>query len=66
MMTSLYINTPIKEFGSTKSYERISTDERSIVNTHSIGITAKCAVDIKENQGKPYVIFVTETSKTTL
>ena len=29
---------------------RISTDERSIVNTHSIDITAKFAVRIKEKQ----------------
>ena len=32
-----------------KTYEQISTDERSIVNTHSIDITAKFAVNIKEN-----------------
>ena len=38
--------------GSTKTYERISTDERSIVNTHSIDITAKFAVSIKENQDR--------------
>ena len=47
-----YINTPIQELGSTKTYERISTDERSIVNTHSIDITDKFAVGIKENQDK--------------
>ena len=50
-MTSLY-NVLIQELGSTKTYERISTDERSIVNTHSIDITAKFAVGIKENQDK--------------
>ena len=43
-----YINTLIQELGSAKTYERISTDERSIVNTHSIDITAKFAVSIKE------------------
>ena len=37
---------------STKTYERISTDERSIVNTHSIDITAKFAVSIKEKQDR--------------
>ena len=45
-------NTLIQELGSTKTYERIFTDERSIVNTHSIDITAKFAVGIKENQDK--------------
>ena len=40
----------IQELGSTKTYERISTEERSIVNTHSIDITAKFAVSIKEKQ----------------
>ena len=29
---------------STKTYERISTDKRSIVYTHSIDFTAKFAV----------------------
>ena len=47
-----YINTLIQELGSTKTYERISTDERSIVNTHSIDITAKFAVSIKVKQDK--------------
>ena len=45
-----YINTLKQELGSTKTYERISTDERSIVNTHSIDITAKFAVSIKESK----------------
>ena len=39
-------------FGSTKTYERISTDERSIVNLHSVDIIAKFAVGIKENQDR--------------
>ena len=47
-----YINTLIQELGSTKTYERISTDDRSIVNTHSIDITAKFAVSIKEKQDR--------------
>ena len=42
-----YINTLKQELGSTKTYERISTDERCIINTHSIDITA---VNIKEKQ----------------
>ena len=37
---------------STKTYERISTDERSIVNTYSIDNTAKFAVCIKEKQDR--------------
>ena len=44
--------TIIQELGSTKTYERISTDERSIVNTHSIDITAQFAVSIKEKQDR--------------
>ena len=44
----VYINTLIQELGSIKTYERISTNERSIVNTHSIDNTAKFAVGIKE------------------
>ena len=47
-----YINTLKQELGSTKTNERISTDERSIVNTHSIDITAKFAVSIKEKQDR--------------
>ena len=47
-----YINTLIQELGSTKTYERISTDKRSIVNTHSIDITAMFAVSIKEKQDR--------------
>ena len=47
-----YINTLKQELGSTKTYERSSTDERSVVNTHSIDITAKFAVSIKEKQNR--------------
>ena len=52
-----YINTLIQELGSTKSYERISTDERSIVNTDSIDITAKFAVSIKEKQDRLPMLY---------
>ena len=41
-----YISYLIQELGSTKTYEWISTDEISIVNTHSIDIIAKFAVSI--------------------
>ena len=47
-----YINTLIQELGSTKTYERISTDEISIVNTLSIDITAKFVVSVKEEQDR--------------
>ena len=45
-----YINTLIQEFGSSKTYERNSTDERPLVDPHSIDITAKFAVSIKKNK----------------
>ena len=51
------INTLIQELGSTKTYERMSTDERSIVNTHSIDITTKFAVSIKEKQDRLPSLF---------
>ena len=41
-------NSLIQELGSKKTYKRISTDERSNVNTHSIDI----AVSIKEKQDR--------------
>ena len=50
LLCDYYINTLEQELGSTKTYERISTGERSIVNTHSIDITAKFAVSIKEKR----------------
>ena len=52
MTTLLYQYSKKKELGSTKTYERISTDERSIGNTHSIDITTKFAVSIKEKQDR--------------
>ena len=52
-----YINTLIQELDSTKIYERISADERSIVNTHSIDITAKFAAGIKENEDKRPTLY---------
>ena len=52
-----YINTLIQELGSTKTYKRISADERSIVNTHSIDITAKFAMKIKEKQDRHPTLY---------
>ena len=40
----------IQEPGSTKTYERTSTDEKSIVDNHCYHITTKFAVGIKEKQ----------------
>ena len=47
-----YTNTLIQELGSTKTYERVSTGKRSVVNTHSTDITAKFAVSSKEKQDR--------------
>ena len=52
MCDDFCFNTLIQELDSTKIYERISTAERAIVNTHSIDIIAKFAVGIKENQDR--------------
>ena len=49
----------MKELGSTKTYERISTDKRSIDNTQPIDITAKFAVGIKKPRQTSYVILDT-------
>ena len=55
-----YINTLVQELSSTNIYERIATDERSVVDSQCINVTAKFAVGIKENQEKTaYVILVT-------
>ena len=45
-----YIKTLIQELGSTKTYKRISTDERSIVNGHSIKVATKFAVNIEKKK----------------
>ena len=59
-----YISTLIETLGSTKTYERISTDERSVVNTHSINIIAKSAVSIKEKQdGLPTLYWLPKLHK---
>ena len=40
----------MQELGSTKTYERTSSDEKYVVNSHRCHIAAKFAVGIKENQ----------------
>ena len=47
-----YINTLIQELGSTKTYERTSADEKSIVDNHCCHITTKFTVRISKNQEK--------------
>ena len=44
------INTLIQELGSTTTYKRTSSGEKSIVDNHCYHITTKFAVGIKENQ----------------
>ena len=45
-----YVNTLIQELGSTKTYEHICSDEKSVVNSNCCHITTKFAVGIKGNQ----------------
>ena len=52
MTTSLYQYSNTRTWYSTKTYKQISTDETSIVNAHSIEITAKFALSIKEKQDR--------------
>ena len=52
-----YINTLIQELGSTKTYERTSTDEKSIVDNHCCHITTTFAVGISENQEKLSTLY---------
>ena len=42
----------IQELGSTKTYERNSSDEKYVVNSHCCHTTAKFAVGIKEHKEK--------------
>ena len=52
-----YFNILIQELGSTKKYERPSTDEKSIVDNHCGHITAKFAVGSSENQEKLATLY---------
>ena len=47
-----YINTLKQELNGTKAYEETSTDEKSVVYSHSNEIPNKFAVDVKEHQGR--------------
>ena len=47
-----YINTLKQELTGTKAYEETSTDEKSVVNSHSNNLPYKFAVNVKESQDK--------------
>ena len=47
-----YINTLKQELKGTKAYEETSTDEKSVVNSHSNNLPYKFAVNVKESQDK--------------
>ena len=47
-----YINTLKQELNGTKAYEETSTDEKSVVNSHSNELHYKSAVKGKERQDK--------------
>ena len=47
-----YINTLKQELNGTKAYEETSTDEKSVVNSHSNNLPYKFAVNVKESQDK--------------
>ena len=47
------IVTPLKqELNGIKAYEETSTDEKSVVNSHSNNLPYKFAVNVKESQDK--------------
>ena len=47
-----YINTFKQELNGTKAYEETSTDEKTVVNSHSNDLPYKFAVNVKERQDK--------------
>ena len=47
-----YINTLKQELNGTKAYEETSTDEKSVVNSHSNNLPYNFAVNVKESQDK--------------
>ena len=46
------INTSKQEINGTKTYKEISTDERTVVNSHSYDISLLYIVNVKEHQDK--------------
>ena len=47
-----YINTLKQELNGTKAYKDTSTDEKTVVNSHSNDLPYKFAVIVKERQDK--------------
>ena len=47
-----YINTLKQELNGTKAYEETSTDEKSVVNSHSNDLPYKFAVNVEERQDR--------------
>ena len=47
-----YINTLKQEPNGTKAYKETSTDEKTVVNSHSNDLPYKFAVNVKERQDK--------------
>ena len=47
-----YINTLKQELNGTKAYKDTSTDEKTVVNSHSNDMPYKFAVNVKERQDK--------------
>ena len=54
-----YINTLKQELNGTKAYEETSTDEKTVVNSHSNEMPYKFAVNVKERQDLPHCCQVT-------
>ena len=47
-----YINALKQELNANKSYEEISTDEKTVINSHSNALPYKFAANVKERQDK--------------
>ena len=52
-----YINTLKPELSSAKTYELISTDEKSVAKKHCNDIVTKFAVGITESQERPLTFY---------
>ena len=57
-----YINTLKQELNGTKAYEETSTDEKTVVNSHSNELPYKFAVNVKPRQTS-YDVLVTLAQK---
>ena len=49
---NIVVNTLKQELNGTKAYEATSTDEKTVVNSHSNELPYKFAVNVKERQDK--------------